>query len=221
VFGLLYGLGVFLLYDILDSLGTPTFYDKLLCVPLLNLSVQVIDRLLRPRGPGHWRERLGLQSVTMKSNLVHMGVWVAFFATMTFTGSTDGRHTGDSVPFWQEACAENRRKACDTLLLVESVYCDGRSGWACNERGVHYSEGLITAQDLELSQAEFSRACVLGFRAGCLNLLLPGSHTRSVPRTIDLRIMLREGKRNLLNMPEDELNARACTHGWIFACAKS
>ena len=47
VFGGLYGLGVFVLYALLGALGVPTFYDKLLCVPLLNLSVQGIDRLVR------------------------------------------------------------------------------------------------------------------------------------------------------------------------------
>ena len=38
IFGVLYGLGVFALYALLGALGLPTFYDKLLCVPLLNLA---------------------------------------------------------------------------------------------------------------------------------------------------------------------------------------
>ena len=36
IFGAAYGAGVFLVYGWLDSLGQPTFYDKLLCVPVLN-----------------------------------------------------------------------------------------------------------------------------------------------------------------------------------------
>ena len=48
VFGVLYGLGVFGLYSLLGAIGAPTFYDKLMCVPLLNLSVP----LDRPRGRG-------------------------------------------------------------------------------------------------------------------------------------------------------------------------
>ena len=47
LFGLLYGLGVFVLYTVLGELGAPTFYDKLLCVPLLNLSVIAIDNAVR------------------------------------------------------------------------------------------------------------------------------------------------------------------------------
>ena len=196
----------------------PTFYDKLLCVPLLNLSVQAIDRLVQSGRQGRWREQFGLQRATASANLAHMAVWIGFFATMTSIGSTDGRHTGDSVPFWQQACGEDRRKACDTLLLIESVYCDDGAGWACNELGLHHAEGIIAAPDPELSQAYFSRACEVRFRTGCLNLVRPGRLARDVPRIIDLRAMLREGKQNLLNMPEEELYARACVHGWAFAC---
>ena len=43
-FGAFYGLSVFALYALLGMLGVPTLYDKLLSVPLLNLSVQQIDR---------------------------------------------------------------------------------------------------------------------------------------------------------------------------------
>src|SRR6202167_3578855 len=49
VFGALYGLSTVGLYDLLGRAGMPTFYDKLLQVPLLNLSVQLIDRAARSR----------------------------------------------------------------------------------------------------------------------------------------------------------------------------
>src|SRR4029077_1452665 len=41
IFGALYGLSTIALYSLLGRAGMPTFYDKLLQVPLLNLSVQV------------------------------------------------------------------------------------------------------------------------------------------------------------------------------------
>ena len=59
-FGVLYGCGVFGLYSLLGSLGLPTFYDKLMCVPLLNLSVPFIDRLVRSLGERPLLHRLGL-----------------------------------------------------------------------------------------------------------------------------------------------------------------
>ena len=95
IFGALYGTGVFVLYWLLTSFGAPTFYDKLLCVPLLNLSVKWIDRLassLSNRAPS--------VPQLASANTVHMVGWIALFATMTMLGKTDGRHTGDSVPFW-------------------------------------------------------------------------------------------------------------------------
>ena len=47
LFGVLYGLSTVALYVLLDRAGAPTFYDKLLQVPLLNLSVIAIDRAVR------------------------------------------------------------------------------------------------------------------------------------------------------------------------------
>jgi hypothetical protein len=79
IFGVLYGLGVFGLYSLLRAMGAPTFYDKLLCVPLLNLSVKWIDGLARafeemPRR-GLWA-RWRLDAI---DNRVYMAVWILFF----------------------------------------------------------------------------------------------------------------------------------------------
>ena len=221
MFGVLYGLGVFGLYELLGVFALPTFYDKLLCVPLLNLSVQRIDRVARALRPALVR-RAGLDAITRRVNLAHMAVWILFFSAMAARGSTDGRHTGDSVPFWQAACAEDRRKACKTLVLLEVVYCRDGAGWACNEIGVHYTNGFdVLAPDPEFAAAWFSRACELGFQPGCLNLRLPAGLNRADPGVTDLRVLLREGQQNLLEMAEDTVNARACDHGWTFACTPS
>jgi hypothetical protein len=218
IFGGLYGVGVFGLYALLGALGMPTFYDKLLCVPLLNLSVQAIDRLvhtLRTRSP--W-SRLRLDWAASLPNWAHMSVWVAFFVVMTAMGRTDGRHTGDGLPFWQQACAEGRRNACDRLIQLERSYCGDNAGWACNELGGHFTEGRIMEADAELATAYFSRACDVRFQAGCVNLLDPSALSRAAPRAIDLRLLLREGGPNLMEMPQADLYARACDHGWRFAC---
>ena len=218
IFGGLYGLGVFGLYALLGALGVPTFYDKLLCVPLLNLSVQRIDGLVgaMQRSPwwSHWRRNWA----PARANLAHMTVWVVFFGAMTAMGRTDGRHPGDSLPFWQQACEEGRRNTCERLIQLESSYCGDNSGWACNELGGHYMEGRIVATDAELATAYFSRACEVRFQAGCVNVLDPGSPSRADPRIIDLRLLLREGGQNLMEMPEPDLYARSCDHGWTFAC---
>src|SRR5215813_8174033 len=49
IFGVLYGLSTVALYAALTRLGLPTFYDKLLQVPVLNLCIKLIDRAARSR----------------------------------------------------------------------------------------------------------------------------------------------------------------------------
>ena len=220
VFGVLYGLGVFGLYALLGALGVPTFYDKLLCVPLLNVSVQAIDRGVRAIRGSSLLTRWSSGLAPARANLVHMAVWILFFGTMTVTGSTDGTHRGDTVPFWEHACADGRRHACERLLQIESSYCGDNSGWACNEIGRHYTEETITPPDPDLALAYFSQACELRFQAGCVNLLDPGRPRQADPRILDLRLLLREGGRNLMEMSEAELYSRACNHSWTFACGK-
>jgi hypothetical protein len=217
MFGALYGVGVFALYSILSAAGAPTFYDKLLCVPLLNLGVRGIDHVARtlrspavPSGDWGWSPR--------RLNLALMGVWVAFFGLMAATGRTDGMHRGDRVPFWETACAEDRPRACERLLGIEANYCRDNSAWACNELGRHYAVGTAVVADAERASAFFSRACELRFQAGCLNLLDPGDALRGEPGPLDLRLLLREGGLNLMQMPEADLMTRACRHEWSFAC---
>ena len=217
LFGLLYGLGVFGLYTLLGVFGAPTYYDKLLCVPLLNLSVQRIDHLARSleqfSPTSSWK-----RWVPAHSNLAYMAAWIAFFGAMTAIGSTDGMHPGDTLPFWQQACADGRPGACDRLLQIETSYCNDNSAWACNELGGHYTAGQLRASDTEVAWGFFSRACELRYLPACFNLLDPGSFYQTEPRDIDLRLLLREGGANLLVMPKEALLKRACAHQWTFAC---
>ncbi|HAK53851.1 MAG: SEL1-like repeat protein [Vicinamibacterales bacterium] len=218
VFGILYGLGVFGLYALLEAVGAPTFYDKLLCMPLLNLAVRRIDAVVSSLGDVPAVTRWRFDWASARANLAYMAVWIALFGSMTAIGKTDGRHTGDSLPFWEQACADGRRNACERLLSIEAVYCGDNSAWACNELGVHYTDGAIERPDPELALGYFSRACELRFQAACVNVLDPGTVSRADPKVLDLRLLLRERKQNLMEMPEPELYARACEHGWAFAC---
>ena len=221
VFGILYGAGVFVLYALLGAFGAPTFYDKLLSVPLLNLSVRWIDRLARVLEASAPLGRLAERMARPNANLAQITGWVAFFAAMTLVGATDGRHRGDAVPFWEQACAEDRPQACERLLQIESSYCADASAWACNELGRHYTDGAIVAADAALGLDYFARACELRFRPACLNLLAQDSAYRASPKTLDLRLLLREGGHNLMEMSEADLQARACEHGWTFACGEA
>ena len=221
VFGAGYGLSVFVLYAILGAFGAPTFYDKLLAVPLLNLSVRSIDRLvqivrdrtLESRRRWNWEPR--------RPNLVYMTVWILLFSAMAATGRTDGKHTGDSLPFWEDACGEGRANACERLVQLELSYCSDNSAWACNELGAHYMVGELVSPDAEVALGYFARACELRFQSACLNLLDPEAVTRSNPKILDLRLLLREGGQNLMEVSEPDLFARACDHSWTFACGRA
>ena len=219
VFGGLYGAGVFGLFWFLETVGAPTFYDKLLCVPLLNLSVPLVDRFVRSlqRRP---RIRRLTEVPWATANLLHMAVWSTFFAAMTAAGRTDGLHRGDMLPFWQDACEESRAGACERLVQIEASYCADNAGWACNELGVHYVEGRIVEPDAELALGFFARACEAQFQAGCVNLLDPSVVSRAPPRPLDLRLLLRQGGLNLVDMSERDLLECACGHGWAFACER-
>ena len=78
-------------------------------------------------------------------NLAWIAVWVVFFGTMAAMGKADGRHTGDSLPFWEQACEDGLRNACTRLIQIETTYCSDNSGWACNELGAHHTEENIVA----------------------------------------------------------------------------
>lgn len=220
LFGMLYGIGVFALYTILGYFGEPTLYDKLLCVPLLNLSVIAIDRLVR---------RISSETVLNlwnpawfegRGNVAHMAVWVSVFAIMSLLGRTDAQHPGDSVPFWEESCAAGLPNACARLVSVESTYCSDNAAWACNELGAYYREGEIVAPDADLAFGYFARACELKFQAGCGNLLQEQALLRAEPLELDLRLMLRQGGKNLMGASLPELYERACRHDWAFACER-
>ncbi|MGD8818434.1 MAG: hypothetical protein PVJ51_14695, partial [Acidobacteriota bacterium] len=219
IFGALYGVGVIVLYAALGAVGAPTFYDKLLCVPLLNLSVQRIDALVRRIGEPATPVGAGAPAPA-RANLVYMTVWAGFFVVIAAMGGADGRHVGDALPFWQQACADGRRNACERLVQIETSYCNDNSAWACNELGGAYRAGTIVVADSERARGFFARACELRYKPGCFNLLDPQGFVNAQPRMLDLRLLLRERGRNLMETPEPELYARACEHGFEFACSR-
>jgi hypothetical protein len=218
LFGGLYGASVFGLYMVLGAAGVPTFYDKLLAVPLLNLSVRGIDSWVQMARESPALARWRVEWTPLGSNLGHMAVWIVFFAAMTAMGKADGKHTGDSLPFWERACAEGRANACTRLIQLETTYCGDNSAWACNELGIHFAQGGIVASDAQLARGYLGRACELRSQAACINLLYPDGFNRDNPRLLDLRLLLREAGQNLMNISEPELYARACEHDWDFAC---
>ncbi len=96
IFGALYGTGAFVLYGLLGWLEQPTFYDKLLCLPFLNLAVRAFDRCRLP----------ALESLqrALRANAVQIGAWMAFFFFLHST-SFIGKKNQEGLAFWRGAAA--------------------------------------------------------------------------------------------------------------------
>ena len=170
LFGCLYGLSIWILYWILGRLDAPQFYDKLLPIPILNLSVQALDRLA---GAG-WLGRLTRWEAAVprgRLNLVHMGCWAALFATMLSTGFVEAPHPGRSITFWKQAADEGRADAPRKLVTMLGTRMAKDDGVAFNAMGSLLMDGKHVARDEEAAARDFAIACELGSDRGCLNVL--------------------------------------------------
>ena len=220
------------LYVVLGRVGAPTLYDKLLQVPLLNLSVIAIDRAARSAVFRRFDPAaLGRAPAPRRRHLAYMGVWAVVFVGISAAGGVGDRHPGQWVPFWQQACEEGWPHACSFLLAKQAGLCNMGSGWACNEAGV-LQAGLAGAggvgDDREGDgQVEalfaFQRGCELGFEAACGNyraILAGGSGAfeHAPPTVEDFPIVLRGSKGEVTDRDSAALYARACRQGWPDAC---
>jgi hypothetical protein len=222
IFGVLYGLSIVVLYEVLGKAGLPTFYDKLLPVPVLNLSIKLIDRVARanvlrrfdPSAYGRWM-------APRQRHLAYLTVWGLVFAGMSVAQGVGDHHPGQWLPFWQTACHDGRRFACPYLAAVQSGFCDRGSGWACSELGI-----LQARHELDRAGAlqSMARGCELGFAPACLNATLvttaaAGTLASAPPPPADYPIVLRGSKGPISARTPAALRALACREGWPEACA--
>src|SRR5258705_12396718 len=113
IFGALYGLSTMALYVILGRAGLPTFYDKLLQVPLLNLSIKLIDRAAQSAWLGSLNPaRPGAAPVGQRRHLAFFGAGILAFSAIALANGVGDRHPGQWLPFWQSACEAERPFAC-------------------------------------------------------------------------------------------------------------
>jgi hypothetical protein len=219
LYGVLYGLTTVFLYDLLLSFNNPGFYDKLLQVPLLNLSVKLLDRLgasLKAIDPSKWMRAWAPR----RQHLAYMGVYATAFFVMSASGHLGDDHPGQWTPFWEQACAADKREACLNLYFLHDTFCEEESAWSCNEIGILLAERYANRA---LATAAFNRACELQFRAGCENftaIARGGALRHDEPSAADYRVILRGSKGPLPpDLPPADLYARACELGWPSACA--
>jgi len=216
LFGMIYSVLTAVLFVLLPLVDAPTFYDKLLPVPFMNLMVRRIDawaamRPLSALDPA----RIGASLSQHQRSLVYASAWTVLFAVLYATQGVGDRHPGQYLPFWEATCQEGNDRACRYRTYMTFVYCNNGSGWACNEFGIHEVENRRTPG------AAFRRACELGFDPGCANAQGPGEGAalaRSAPTLRDLPIVLRGTKPALAERDPEALRAIACRQGWPETC---
>jgi hypothetical protein len=190
IFGVLYGISTVALYALLGNLGVPTFYDKLLQIPILNLSIKLIDQLALSNVLQRIDLTAALRSLApRRRHLAYMSMWAIVFAIMSAVQGVGDGHPGQWLPFWQQACAEGRAYACPYLESIVSSDCDRGSGWAC--------------QELAILQDDSDR-----YRP----------RTLASATAEDYPIILRGSKGPLRDVSPAGLAALACREGWPGTC---
>jgi len=234
IFGGLYGAGVFTAYSMLKSINAPEFYDKLLVVPPLNLTVKMLDRASETlaakfRGFGSaitWRPQ--------QANFAWMGVWIALFVTMSATGflAKGKDHPGSNPAYWASRCEKGRSSDCQTWVRVLDGSCRADSGPDCYTLARVLAEGRFAPRDRLMAGKNFGRACDLGVKQGCAALigfvrvggrdvLLHACEQGDGAGCFILGSLFSSGH----GVPEDpetalELFQRSCENGWWRGCGR-
>ena len=230
IYGALYGLGTVACYDVLGRAGMPTFYDKLLPVPLLNLSIQGIDRFVRSR----WLRPIdatasGWSMPPLRRNLAYISIWAVVFVAMSAAQGVGDSHPGQWLPFWRQACQDGRAYACPYLADMDLSFCKQGSGWACNEAGLMDIALSRSGEDRRRldpagAAAPLRRGCELGFEVACQNLRTltrgTGSFASAPPHLEDYPVVLRGSKGEIRERMPAGLYALACREGWPNTCGR-
>jgi hypothetical protein len=231
IFGAMYGAGVFALYGILSWLGVPRFYDKLLMVPPLNLTVRTLDRLSDALS-GRFQQMRRLAWSPRQLNFAHMAIWIALFTVMMSTRFLGHDHPGKDIEFWQRACEEGRWNGCATWVHALKINCGNNLATACFDLGQVMNEGRVTKRDQTAAGISFGRACDLGSSEGCASLadfvrsdggdvLQKACDKRDGAACFILGSLYHQGK----PLPKDDSRAfglfgRSCESGWWRGCGR-
>jgi len=179
IFGAAYGFGIFGLVPVLESLGAPVFYDKLLCVPILNLTVRALDHASIAASAWFarqsWVELPPLRALSAwtprQANFGFMGIWAAFFAFMFATGFIGAKHPGSDPAVWEKACTSGNRRACDVLARTLDVQCQHNSASGCFALGTLLTDGKRISRNPMGAARSLGRACDIGSQGACTSLV--------------------------------------------------
>ncbi|MBT3325900.1 MAG: hypothetical protein HN396_06575 [Gemmatimonadales bacterium] len=223
VFGVMYGLGLMIAFEVLRMADLPAFYDKLLPVPILNLFVRKIDRAAEA-GALKFADFSGFGPSLSggQRRAVTVGLWAVAFISIAAAGGVGDKHRGQWVPFWQETCEAGSDRACDHLLVLEQNLCLNGSGWACNELGI-----LLTALEDDPGEIRgaLNQGCAAGFPEACANAERAatggGGLVSAAPPAGELPDLLRGNKGPVTERDAAVNYALACERGFRGTCEGS
>ncbi|MBL8736862.1 MAG: SEL1-like repeat protein [Planctomycetes bacterium] len=190
LFGLGYGFGYVVAYEVLGAIGAPEIYAKLYPVPVLNCCVQWLDRLAKSGGLGRLNARWEGAGSPARMNLVHMALWSVVFVVLLATGYVYGvertPHRGDSIAFWKQAQAEGRHDAARKLAMVAGSLAEvSGNGDAYNELGLLSLGGEVDAAThatrVKSAAHWFARGMAQGSAAAHENFLMLSSYAERLP----------------------------------------
>ena len=241
VFGIMYGGATIALAGLLSALGAPTFYDKLIPIPILNLTVRYLDGAFGPKlAKGPRAVPLASPMRGLRHRLTTTAIWSTAFLVLALSGLVGDEHEGQWVPFWDQACADGSERACEYLATIEENFCEEGSGWACNELGAliaRRASSPTADEDARRAHIAFTTGCDLGQIEACSNAdILFGAVTmgdgadraltgpdalvflRGELAEQDLPILLR-GSKGPIRDPSSGLLERACSLGFPASCS--
>jgi|HubBroStandDraft_1064217.scaffolds.fasta_scaffold04801_5 hypothetical protein len=169
IFGAGYGAGVFGLYWLLGWLGAPTFYDKLLCVPPLNLTVRALDRWSVALAARFGKIQIPAWT-PRRANLAHMAVWICLFVIMLGTGFLGRHQPGADPEFWRKACLQGNGAACESWVRQMKIACYHGSGAACMVLGSALNDGRMLPANPTEAAKNFAHGCEFGISNGCASV---------------------------------------------------
>ena len=183
LFGTLYGLAIFFMYDVLRDMGRPalgddpglsvSWMDKLLFLPLLNLLARPLDRLGRFLSIPSWRWN------ETQTNHLHVGLWaLAFIALLPGLNA----HPGGTVGFWESRCEQGVERACENIAILLKSACEQDDAAACYFLGLRFEHGEGVPIDLARAGGAYQRACELEQGDGCRALGVLFTHGKGVEK---------------------------------------
>ncbi len=183
IFGSLYGLSVVALYALLWSWSelpwSPdlTFYDKLLAVPVLNLMVPWINRMVP----------VGDDTDVPVSPLRRWGVILAWVVLYAIARPSLVDNPGRDVGFWKTACEMNPSQ-CDRLVISWQTRCTNgglETSSACRETARRVlSDGCTDKRKITctpLGQLLVANPTEVGDKSRGRALLISACHAGQIP----------------------------------------